>query len=187
MTHSETADAQPYSRMLPLVEVGLSGTTVPLTASPSEREAMARAFDLVDLPAFEATLTVKPWTAHGYRVEGRVVATVVQTCVVTLEPVENTVDEAIDVKFVPPSEIAKYEPKRNDEGEIELDADTADIPDLIEGDQIDIGALAAEYLALGLDPYPRKPGIAFDPNAFGLAPVDDKVSPFAALARLKKD
>lgn len=181
-------DAPPFSRVVPLADVGLSGTTVTLTASPSERQALAEAFDLVDLPSFEATLTVKPWTSHGYRVEGRVIATVVQSCVVTLDPVENSVDEALDVKFVPPSEIAKYEPKHNEEGEIELDAETLDIPDVLDGDGIDVGVLAAEHLALGLDPYPRKPGIAFDPDAFGLAsPADEKVSPFAALAQLKKD
>ena len=48
---------------------------------------------------------------------------------------------------------------------------------MIDG-RIDLGALAAEFFALGLDPYPRKPGAEFvaPPEP---APPD---SPFAALA-----
>ena len=34
-------------------------------------------------------------------------------------------------------------------------------PDEIMDGQIDLGALAAEFLVLGLDPYPRKPGADF--------------------------
>ena len=36
-----------------------------------------------------------------------------------------------------------------------------DEPDPIIGGKIDLGALAAEFFALGLDPWPRKPGAAF--------------------------
>ena len=44
------------------------------------------------------------------------------------------------------------------------------------------GAVATEFLLLGLDPYPRKPGAVFD-----APPADDPASrPFAALAALKK-
>ena len=47
--------------------------------------------------------------------------------------------------------------------------------------QIDLGALTAEFLALGLDPYPRKPGVDFSYQD----PADEKDSPFAALGKLK--
>jgi hypothetical protein len=56
-----------------------------------------------------------------------------------------------------------------------------DPPDPIIDGRIDLGALAAEFLALGLDPYPRKPGAAFD---LGEA-EPERESPFAALARLR--
>ena len=47
-------------------------------------------------------------TRHGdgLRAAGRVTATVGQTCVVTLEPLENKVDEPFDVLFVPPEAVA---------------------------------------------------------------------------------
>ena len=58
-----------------------------------------------------------------------------------------------------------------------------DPPDLIVDGRIDLGALAAEFLALGLDPYPRKPGAAFEPGEEEAG----RDSPFAALARLRGD
>jgi hypothetical protein len=36
-------------------------------------------------------------------------------------------------------------------------------PDPIVDGKIDLGALAAEFMILGLDPYPRKPGVDFIP------------------------
>ena len=52
---------------------------------------------------------------------------------------------------------------------------------LVDG-KIDLGALAIEFLILGLDPYPRKPGAIFQPPAD--AQPDE--GPFAALGVLKK-
>jgi hypothetical protein len=60
-------------------------------------------------------------------------------------------------------------------------------PDPLVGDSIDVGALATEYLILGVDPHPRKPGIAFDaPQVEEKAAEEPEGSPFAALAALKK-
>jgi len=45
--------------------------------------------------------------------------------------------------------------------------------------------VAAEFLALALDPYPRKPGVEFESPQPEAEP-DEKASPFAALAKLKE-
>ena len=47
---------------------------------------------------------------------------------------------------------------------------------------VNFGQLAVEFLALSLDPYPRKPGAVFE-GAGDAAPA--KESPFAALEALK--
>ncbi len=57
-----------------------------------------------------------------------------------------------------------------------------DPPEPIVNGAIDLGALAVEFLMLGLDPYPRKPGAVFEPV---IAPVDPADHPFAALGALK--
>ena len=61
--------------------------------------------------------------------------------------------------------------------------ETDDPPEAIRDGVIDLGAVATEFLLLGLDPYPRKPGAVFDAPPAG----DPKSHPFAALAALKKD
>ena len=111
---------------------------------------------------------------------GRVSATVGQTCVVTLEPLANEVEEAIDLVFAPPSAI-----KRDGEGagaEERNPAESWSEPEPLIGGTVDLGALATEFLILGLDPYPRKPGAVFQPP--GEASSDE--GPFAALAELKR-
>jgi hypothetical protein len=61
--------------------------------------------------------------------------------------------------------------------------ETDDPPETIRDGIIDLGAVATEFLVLGLDPYPRKPGAVFDAPPAG----DPAGHPFAALAALKKD
>ena len=62
--------------------------------------------------------------------------------------------------------------------------DQEDPPDAIVDDTIDLGAVAIEFMVLGLDPYPRKPGVHFDDMV--LVDKDEPApSAFAALARLK--
>jgi len=106
-------------------------------------------------------------------VVGHVSATVDQDCVVTLDPIENEIEESIDLVFVPggPSAPARCE-----------SADAADeAPEPLVNDTVDLGAIATEFLILGIDPYPRKPEAAFEAPA-----VEDSAHPFAALAALQK-
>ena len=58
-----------------------------------------------------------------------------------------------------------------------------DEPDPLVDGKIDLGALAAEFFALGLDPYPRKPGVAFEPPA----EPEPQATPFAVLRGGKKE
>ncbi len=58
-----------------------------------------------------------------------------------------------------------------------------DPPEPIVNGFIDLGQLAAEFLVLGLDPYPRKPGAEFIPPELV---VDPEEHPFAALKALKE-
>ena len=95
---------------------------------------------------------------------------------VTLEPLANEVEEEIDLV------IRAAGGRRPPEGEEAAD-DAWDEAEPLIGGVVDLGALATEFLILGIDPYPRKPGAMFQP------PQDAKPDegPFAALAALKKD
>jgi hypothetical protein len=159
--------------------VAEEGRHIDLVADAATRAAVARLAGLRDLPRLEATFEVTRHGEDGLRVAGRVSATVGQTCVVSLEPLVNEVAEEVSLVFVPKGE--SKAPSSDDETVV-LDASTGKETEPLIGGSIDLGALATEFLLLGLDPYPRKPGAVFQPPADATA--DE--GPFAALAALKK-
>jgi len=161
---------------LSVSDVPEAGLHVDLAPDEREREAIAVLAGLSSLPRLEASFDVRRHGRSGLHIAGRVSATVGQTCVVTLDPMENEVDEAVDLVFV-----ASPQAARQEAAEIELPIEDASEP-LVEG-AVDLAAIATEFLILGIDPYPRKPGTVFQaPDA-----ADDSAHPFAALAALKKD
>jgi hypothetical protein len=59
---------------------------------------------------------------------------------------------------------------------------TDEAPEPLLGDTVDLGAIATEFLILGIDLYPRKSDAVFQ-----APPIEDKTEhPFAALATLRR-
>jgi hypothetical protein len=168
-------EAKPLTRVVRIDALPRDGQTVTITASPAEREALAELHGLPAIAALTATLRLDPAGRGGARVTGAVHGELTQTCVVSLEPFAATVDEAVDVRFAPETE--EDSPRRPARETVVSLADEDD-PDPVVDGKIDLGALTAEIFALGLDPYPRKPGAEF------VAPADEAPpdSPFSALA-----
>lgn len=178
------------TRRLAVADIPPDGRSLTIEATEAERAELARELDIPAVHRLDAEIEIRPWSRHGWRITGRVRAAVTQTCVVTLEPIEADVDEAIDMKFVPEAEAERYRPKPDATGEVDLGAEPDDPPDVFDGVTLDPGRVVEEHFMLGLDPYPRKPGASFDPARFGLAGEAQDggtVSPFAALAKLKRD
>jgi uncharacterized metal-binding protein YceD (DUF177 family) len=182
------AEALPLSRPLAVSDVPPSGLDVTVQPTEAERAALAKALGLVAVPALEGRFRIVP-RRGGYLVTGVVEGTVTQTCVVSLDPFEAPVREEVEVGFAEEEPAASRSRGRHvddddDDGESghELSAEDLDAPDPVVNGRIDPGALTAEFLALGLDPYPRKPGVSFEPPA-----GEAEESPFAALKRLKED
>lgn len=153
-----------------------SGMTVDVVATQDERNAVAGRLELpqIHLLSCHYVLT-RPLAGATRRREGEIVAegrlraSVVRECVVTLDLFDEIIDESFRVRFVPAgSESDDDDPEADDE-----------IP--YEGAAIDLGEATVEQLALTLDPYPRKPGAELPPEA-----VDIDFGPFAALSRLTK-
>lgn len=151
-----------------------TGQHMELVAEPHVRAQIAQVVGLRELPRLEADFDLARQVTGGVRVTGRVSATVGQSCVVTLEPVASEIDEKVDLLFTPPSGA----PELAEEGERHQADVKWNDPEPLIGGIVDLGALATEFLILGIDPYPRKPGAVFD------APqeVPTEEGPFAALA-----
>lgn len=156
-----------------------------IAATDVEREALTAVLGLPRIDALNARLRLSR-QAKFVRVVGSVKAAIGQICVVTLEPFSTQVDEAVDLRFAPQAEVDALEDaaaRRSGDGFVDV-AD-ADFPDPIVDGRIDLGAVAAEALALGLDPYPRKPGAAFPETQFGVSSSPAEASPFAVLRQVK--
>ena len=180
-------NAYPFSRPFEVADAEGDPRNVTIEATEAERAALAEHLDLPGIGALKADLTVSEVGKGRFEVTGEVRAKVTQTCVVTLEPFESEVREPVEISFAPPEVVARAEEAysgRREEDPTGLEM--PEPPDAIENGRIDLGQVAAEFMALALDPYPRKPGVAFEsPEPEGEA--DEKASPFAALAKLKKD
>jgi uncharacterized metal-binding protein YceD (DUF177 family) len=174
------AEATSFSRLVRVESLPREGQIVTIEATPTERDALASFYKLPAIAALTATLRLEPWGRRGARVTGAVHGELTQVCIVSLEPFPATVDEDVEVRFAPPT---AADPKSSaQEAQAFLLADE-DEPDPVIDGKIDLGALAAEFFALGLDPYPRKPGAVLDEERTNSEPID---SPFSALAQRDK-
>ena len=153
------------------------GERLDLVADEAERAAVAKRLGLISLDRLEAHACLSR-TGPVVKAEGRLVAALDQSCVVTGDPVAAHVDEPFALLFTPEPEAG-----RPDE-EIELgesDCDTV----FYDGAQIDLGGAIADTLALSLDPYPRSAGAEAALKEAGVL-TEEQASPFAVLAKLKK-
>jgi len=164
-----------WSHVLKLHELARGPVRLELSPDAAERAAIAKQLGLQSLPALKAILTVKPWL-DGVEVAGRFDATVEQICGVSLDPFEQPLEGEIEIHAVP---AGSPHATAAEGGEVELDPDAPDAPDILSGDAIDVAAYVVEHLALELDPFPRKPGVEFD-----YQPEEAETSPFAALKKL---
>ena len=172
----EPTDRPPLSRLYTVSELRDNGHEIVITASSGERAGLAKLNGLPGIATLDAGFRIAKRGRHGLTVKGQVRARVTQTCVVSLEPFEADIDQSFDVRFEPQNRKPRV-PMADEVDFASLPED--DPPDPIIEGRVDLGALAGEYLALGLDPYPRKPGAVFAAEDAGLAA--QKESPFARL------
>ena len=165
-----------FSRLIFAARLPPNGIEETLEAKPDERAALARRFDLIDIKSLTAQLAVKPG-AQSIAVSGRLRAEVTQRCVVTLEPIAARVDVEITTHFVP-------EEKHQEGAGDPFPAEIEDECETFSDGRIDLGELAAQHLAINLDPYPRKKGAALPKTEFGAK--TGKPHPFAGLAEAVK-
>ncbi|MGE5515842.1 MAG: YceD family protein [Bacteroidota bacterium] len=170
-----------FSRLVRVDHIPAAGLSLDLSAKPAELAALADRFGLQSISRLDAQVVLKPLAGGAViRLDGRFSAEVVQTCVVTLEPVPARLDEEFSLTF------GVAEPEVPGE-EIELSLDEEDPPDPIIDGHIDAGEAVAEHVALALDPFPRKPGIAFEGGPVEPVEEEKRPSPFAVLAQLRKN
>jgi uncharacterized metal-binding protein YceD (DUF177 family) len=177
-----TEKPDPWRVPVVVAQIPETGLHRDLEADQAIRNAVADVGGLREVLSVQASFDVTPMSGGRFQVAGHVRARVGQTCVVTLEEIENDIDEPIDLIFAPPEQIPQMA-ALVDEAE-EGDEETPDPPEPIENGMIDLGRVATDALYLAVDPYPRKPGAVFEPV---LEAADPEDHPFAALKALKAE
>lgn len=167
----------PWSVAVAVDDIPDTGLHIEIEVPAEVRSEMAKIAGLRELRRLSAVFDLTR-RGRGVHVAGLVRARVGQTCVVTLEPIESDLEEPVDLLFAPASpEIAAA--KAEDGGRA---ANEGEPPEALVDGKLDLGAVATEFLLLGIDPYPRKSGAEFGVVRAG----DDTARPFAALEALKK-
>ena len=157
----------PLSRPIAIDHLPPEGIETTVEATAEERAALAADFKLPAIHSLEGRFRLTG-SSERVHVAGKVRASIAQTCVVSLDPFDSVVEEEVAVEFSIRSASSGSQ-------------DPDEPPDEITDGRIDLGSLTAEFLVLGLDPHPRKPGADFE---FDAGP-DGTDSPFAALRKLK--
>lgn len=178
-----------FSLVVAVSDVPPSGKEVRFKADEATRQRLAKRFDIPELSRLEGTAQIRPYRKDGLTLECRFEAALVQSCVVTLEPIPEHIKEEFSQRYLPEKAIERA--AREVAGtprEIAVDIEAEDAPEPMEGASIDVGEAVAERLALAMDPYPRKPGVELKTSPEDVDDAaDSKPNPFAALEKLKKN
>jgi uncharacterized metal-binding protein YceD (DUF177 family) len=179
MSNAMSKPERPWCVPVSLHEIPETGRRYDLSADENIRAAIGKVAGVQAVPTLTASFEVMRHGSQGLHVIGSIVARVGQPCVVTLEPMENAVEENIDLVFVPPPVRSGFVGSAPDGT---ADAGGDDAPEVLVNGTVDLGAIATEFFLLAIDPYPRKTGVVFAPASAGDDAADH---PFAALAALK--
>ncbi|ANW01841.1 YceD family protein [Bradyrhizobium icense] len=180
MSKTGTEKPDPWRVPVAVAQIPETGLHRDIEADRAIRNAVAETGGLREVLSAQASFDVTPKSGGRFHVAGHLRARIGQNCVVTLEEIENDIDEPIDLIFAPPEQIPQMAALVDDAEE--SGEETPDPPEPIENGMIDLGRLATDALYLAVDPYPRKPGAVFEPMVEAADPEDH---PFAALKALK--
>lgn len=153
------ASSDVFHRPVPVRDLPAAGRPFRITARAEECRDLARRYGLLAIDSLTAEGLLRP-EASGRRVrlEGRLVADVVQTCVISLDPVPAHIDVGFQRLF---GWDVNDEWEEGTGEEIYLDLASELPAERLSSDVLDLGEAVAEQLSLELDPYPRKPGALF--------------------------
>ncbi len=155
-------------------------TTFLLTPTADERRAIADALGITGIKKLRFEGELAPQDRKDWALKAELGATVVQDCVVTLDPVTTRIDEPVTRQYV--ADIPQIEAS---EVEMLVDETVEDLPETL-----DIAQVMIEALSLALPTYPRVAGADLSEAVFtqpGATPMsDDDAKPFAGLGALRE-
>ena len=171
----------PLSHSYNLARLGNAGNTVSFAADAGQRAAIARWSGVLSVEKLEARVEIRKISASRFGLSFHLAADVTQACVISLEPVQSQIERSFsrELHFLGGS-VRHKAPESGPE--LVLDADPDEGPEEIQSLHYDLAVPVLEEYVLSLEPYPRRPGVAF---ALKTDPEDRPENPFVVLKGLK--
>lgn len=164
-------------------EIPDEGLSLERRAGVAELDGLAKALEITGCEQLLVRYTLHPVANDRFRVRGELEADVVQSCIVTLDPVRTRIAESFEFEFWPSEAIASH---RNVLASGDQEVFAPDDPEAIVAQRLEIGRVIEELLAVALEPYPRAPGASLDPLQDQASDTSEESDgPFAALADWK--
>lgn len=179
-----------FTRHVKIAEITGANKTVRqrIEADESERAALAARFDIVSVDRLVADIAVtRAGDKVRYHVTGTLTADVTQESVSGGTTVPDHIEEEFEAWFADTTSVALFDKAKRGKveedigGEIEM-RDEKDDPESVIDGMIDIGEVAAQFMGLALNPYPRSDGE--NPQDY-IENEGKSENPFAVLAALK--
>ena len=178
-----------FTDKLSVQTLPLKGLDYSFCASSTELETLARNHNLLKVDNFSAHCRLTRWEKNGIKLKGSFSANFEQQCIISLNPIKNSITRDLSLLFVPAGSKFVKENYRQDTGEIFLDPEGSDLPEMYYNNVIEIGAILEEFFELALDPYPRESGAVFkygeEEGKKDKNEENFKISPFEVLKKLK--
>jgi len=136
--------APEFSRPVDVARLGAGEAIYDIEASEAERAALAERLGLVSLNRLTAHVVLRRAAGGMVRLAASLAADLVQTDVVTLDPLPAHLEDEFTLLFAEAGE--------DEDGAFDPDAETVET---MENGRIDLGEAVAQQLSLAMDPYPR--------------------------------
>jgi hypothetical protein len=171
--------AVPLQRFHDLSDLPDAGYELDIDPGTEELRALAKWAGVDEIPRLHAHVLVRAQSKTRFLEDTQFEADIVQSCVVTLEPVRTHIARSFARALHLTPGVGRF---ADEGGAVAAAAASEDSPDEIDSAVYDLGIPIREELALAIDPYPRAPGVAFEPP-----PDEDRTeTPFAVLEKLKR-
>ncbi len=158
-------------------DIGQEGYRIVFEAEKDFRSSEARRLGLLSIDFFRFDALILPLETYDkFSLNVHFCADVVQSCIITLEPVRSRIDETFKLCY---SRLLNSK-NRNEHGW--FDPMEKESFEMFKSGKIDVGDVVMEHLVLALDPYPRKKDVEFEFNTKNRI---EKNNPFSVLSDKK--
>src|SRR5262249_5812372 len=155
-----TSANPPFERPYDLGDLGRAGAEVSISLTENERERLARWASIDAVESFAGEVLLKKYSPTRYGLIAKLDVSIVQSCVVTLQPVRSRIERRVTRELLLASPVKRALPKDASSPTASVDDE---LTEEIDSLTYDLAAPLLEEFSLAIDPYPRAPGVEFEP------------------------